>query len=141
MFRTQSGKVRCFVSASEPQRAGAPAAVCETYADETNGAFPQAPLITWAPGSSGRANIAGVNDRGELRWNHGDIPGANSPQDIVMQYGQTYQLNGWTIFASSAGTQLTNDRNRARHVRQHPERVIALTGSTAFQVRERGLNS
>ena len=27
-----------------------------------------------------------------------------------MQYCQTYQLNGWTIFASSDGTRLTNDR-------------------------------
>ena len=61
--------------------------------------------------SSGRANIAGVNHRGELRWNLGDIPGqVPGVTDIVMQYGQTYHLNGWTIFASSDGTQLTNDR-------------------------------
>lgn len=108
-FRTQSGKVRCFVSASESQRGGAPAAVCETYADETDGAFPQGPLVECGPGCRTRANIAGVDDKGELRWNSGDIPGANREEDVVMQYGHTYRANGWTIEANSDGTRLTND--------------------------------
>ncbi|MBB2772588.1 MULTISPECIES: hypothetical protein [Mycolicibacterium] len=110
-FRSQSGKVRCFVSASEPQRGGAPAAVCETYADETDGSFPQAPLITDPWGSKNQANIVGVDDMGNLRWSHGDIPGANSAEDIVMQYGQTYRAQGWTIQASSDGTRLANDHS------------------------------
>src|SRR3954471_6814997 len=51
----------------EPQRGGHPAAVCETQADETHGVFPQGPLVTDQSGSY-RANIAGVDDTGELRW-------------------------------------------------------------------------
>lgn len=108
-FRTQSGKVRCFVSASESQRDGAPAAVCETYADETDGAFAQGPLVECGPGCRTRANLAGVDDKGELRWNSGDIPGANREEDVVMRYGHTYRANGWTIEAKSDGTKLTND--------------------------------
>jgi hypothetical protein len=92
--------------------------------------------------SSGRANIAGVNHRGELRWNLGDIPGqVPGVTDISMQYGQTYHLNGWTIFSKQRRHPVDQRPHRPRHVRQHSERVIALTGSTAFQVRERGLNS
>ena len=110
MFRTMSGKMRCFASSNEPSRGGGPLAVCETYAQETDGAFPQAPLINYAPGSSDRANIVMVNDRGQLSWDIGDIPGMNSPQDTVMEYGKTYRSDGWTISAGSAGTRLTNQR-------------------------------
>lgn len=106
MYKTQSGKMRCFVSASEPQRSGRPAAVCETYAEETDGHFPQGPIIEYAPDGSGRANIVSVDDRGELKWDLGDLGGA---QDTVMGYGQTYHANGWTILANTDGTRLTND--------------------------------
>lgn len=106
-FRTQSGKVRCFTSSFE-QKVGGPAAVCETYADETNGSFPQAP-----PCSDGaawvRCNIVVANTRGQLFWDLGDIPGANRQNDIVMSYGQTYRGDGWTVSASSDGTRITND--------------------------------
>ncbi len=30
--------------------------------------------------------------------------------DIVLNYGQTYHINGWTILPSFDGTRFTNDR-------------------------------
>ncbi|MDT5012938.1 MAG: hypothetical protein QOH57_4555 [Mycobacterium sp.] len=111
MLRTESSKMRCFVSASEPQRDRRPAAVCETYATETDGHFPQGPDVEYSPGSSGRANIVSVNDSGELKWDIGDIPGEfPGTPDVVMKYGQTYHMGGWTIAAASDGTRFTYDR-------------------------------
>ena len=41
----------------------------------------------------------------------GNIPG--SPEvmanDVVLNYGQTFHLNGWTIIPSEDGTRFTND--------------------------------
>lgn len=100
--RTTSGKVRCIVSADN--------AVCETYAPENGGSFPQAPLVPSEPGKTSRANIVNFNASGGLRWGFGDIPGSEPEKDIVLAYGQTYRMNGWTIAASADGTRFTNDQ-------------------------------
>jgi hypothetical protein len=39
----------------------------------------------------------------------GTFPARTSPMNVVMQYGQTYHANGWTIVANSDGTRFTND--------------------------------
>ena len=106
-FRAQTGKVRCF-TASFDQKVGGPAAVCETYADETGGSFPQGP-----PCSDGAAwhtcNIVAANNRGQLFWDLGDIAGSAAIHDILMSYGQTYRADGWTVSSGSDGTRLSND--------------------------------
>ena len=104
-FKTQSGKVRCFVTAYDA-KVGAPAAVCETYAAAS---FPNGALIKDLWGDSDQANIVWVDPSGQLGWDVGDIPGSASIQDTVMRYGQTYRAYGWTLEASSSGTRITND--------------------------------
>ena len=48
---------------------------------------------------------------GNARGVKGNIPG--SPEvmanDVVLNYGQTFHLNGWTIIPSEDGTRFTND--------------------------------
>lgn len=106
-FKTQSGKVRCFTSSYDGKIGGA-AAVCETYADETRGSFPQGPP-NYERGNGARSNIVAVNDKGQLHWYLGDIAGSSAIHDIVMSYGQTYHADGWTLAASSDGTRISND--------------------------------
>jgi len=36
-------------------------------------------------------------------------PAEAEAQDTVLQYGQTYHINGWTVLPSSDGTTFTND--------------------------------
>jgi hypothetical protein len=40
---------------------------------------------------------------------NGNIPGAHPENDTVLNYGQTYDILGWTILPSSDGTRFTND--------------------------------
>jgi hypothetical protein len=99
--RTQSGKTRCLVMTNDVGHGGGPAVACEY----TPG-FPQAPV------SSGgfHFDIASVDAAGNLKWDIGNIGGAGTPQnDIVLNYGRTYHLQGWTIQPSFEGTRFTND--------------------------------
>jgi len=94
--RTSSGQVRCGVGTSE--------VACERTAGE---GFLNAP-------TSGRPagwhwNLAVANSGGGFRWDVGNIGGAYIDQDLVMGYGQTYNINGWTIQTSSGGTRFTNN--------------------------------
>ena len=94
--RTESGKVRCTVSPSySPDSVGC----------EYGPGFPQAPID---PESGNHKHLAIVNASGALQWVEGNIDGL-SPYDIVLTYGQTYHIRGWTILPSSDGTRFTND--------------------------------
>ena len=92
--RTQSGNTRCL--------AWPGSVVCQYLPG-----FAQAPVdssgIHW--------DLAVVTSAGEFNWAEGNIPG--SPEvmanDVVLNYGQTFHLNGWTIIPSEDGTRFTND--------------------------------
>jgi hypothetical protein len=91
--RTESGKVRCVISADN--------AACERSSAD---GFPDAP-----PGQlGGHQNIAQVDANGAFSWVEGNI-GIGDDQDVVLAYGQTYRFNGWTIVSTFDGTRLTND--------------------------------
>ena len=48
--------------------------------------------------------------RQAFNWKDGNIGGGGMPQnDMVLNYGQTYQIQGWTVLPSSDGTRFTND--------------------------------
>jgi hypothetical protein len=44
-------------------------------------------------------------------WDIGNIPGSPeaTAKDIVLNYGQNYNINGWTIRPTADGTRFTND--------------------------------
>jgi hypothetical protein len=96
--RTESGQVRCGVTANDQGHGGGPLVDCQMRA----GYFPKAPPDM---------NIVAAGATGALNWYDGNI--AWSPeavaQDIVLNYGQTYDINGWTILSTFNGTRFTND--------------------------------
>ncbi|BBX30562.1 hypothetical protein GCM10009632_04930 [Mycolicibacterium alvei] len=92
--RTKSGKVRCVVDPGE--------VVCERTSVE---GFPQAPASTTG---AGRWNLAKVDTNGTLTWAEGNIGGADLDDDLVLEYDQVQQLNGWNIEPTSGGTRFTN---------------------------------
>lgn len=100
--RTQSGKVRCIVSANDVDHGGGPLVVCE-YND---GGFPQAPSE-----SGSHSNLAVVRGNGAFNWNIGNIGADPSAlaSDVVLSYGQTFQINGWTITPTFDGTRFANN--------------------------------
>lgn len=92
--RTESGKVRCVISAAH--------AACErTSAD----GFPDAPPSQYG----GHWNVAGLDADGNFEWSEGNIGGGSENNDVVLAYGETYRFKGWTIDPSFDGTHLTND--------------------------------
>ena len=91
--RTESGKVRCVISAAH--------AICErTSAD----GFPDAPVSQY-----GHWNGAELDADGNFKWSDGNIGGGGEDHDVVLTYGNTYRFKGWTILPSFDGTRLTND--------------------------------
>jgi hypothetical protein len=56
-------------------------------------------------------NLAVVRGTGAFNWDDGNIPGnaQAEAQDILLNYGQTYHINGWTVLPNSDGTRFTND--------------------------------
>jgi hypothetical protein len=105
--RTESGRVRCYVYINDVGHGGGPSVVCSTTSQDPAG-FPQAPL-SGTPGY--RFNLAVVRANGAFNWDIGNIPGSReaTAKDIVLNYGQTYRINGWTILPSFDGTTFTND--------------------------------
>ncbi|WP_126298320.1 hypothetical protein [Mycolicibacterium phlei] len=104
IVRTQSGKMRCIVSANDVSHGGGPLVACRAR-------FTNAPI--WPQSTlNERMNIAVVRGNGAFKWEIGDIPGTTEvmAQDIVMTYGKTYRLNGWTIEPAFDGTRFTYDR-------------------------------
>lgn len=103
IVRTQSGKMRCLVMINDAGHGGGPSVACQA-------AFSQAPM--WPQGSLGeRMNIAIVKYDGAFNWDIGNIPGSDAvmANDIVMTYGSTYRINGWTAHSTFEGTRFTND--------------------------------
>ncbi|WP_237573603.1 hypothetical protein [Mycolicibacterium lacusdiani] len=92
---TKSGQVRCAVSTAS--------VVCERNSVD---GFPQAPVST----TGGRNwNLAAIDASGAFEWNEGNIGGPDPDDDLVLEYGQTQQLSGWTIDARSNGTMFTSE--------------------------------
>lgn len=109
--RTESGKVRCDVQADKVG--------CQYLPG-----FPQAPVDPPPPcppppgtylrcgGEGFHWDIANVTAGGAFSWMNGNLAagGSASPQkDVVLNYGQTYHLQGWTISPNDDGTRFTND--------------------------------
>jgi len=108
--RTESGRLRCIV--------GPDKVACEASGPESIG-FPQAPISL--PESQCRNpcpggvhfDLAEVTASGGFRWMDGNIGGGGTPQnDLVLNYGQTYSIQGWTVVPNSDGTRFTNDGTR-----------------------------
>ena len=100
MIVTESGKVRCVVSADDVPRGGGPMVVCQPT---DGGPFPQAP---WAASKfDERLNLAVKRGTGEFTWSKGSI--AAPGQDMVLSTGQTYNVNGWTIESEETRTKFT----------------------------------
>jgi hypothetical protein len=92
--RTESGKVRCVISAGH--------AACERGSAD---GFPDAPPSQYG----GHWNVAGIDADGNFAWSEGNIGGGSENQDVVLTYGNTFRFKGWTILPSFDGTRLTND--------------------------------
>jgi hypothetical protein len=107
--RTQSGNTRCEV--------GSGSVTCQYLPG-----FSQAPVDpplncppppgTYLRCTSGHHwDLATVTSGGAFHWDDGNIPG--TPQatanDVVLNYGQTFHIQGWTIVPSEDGTRFTND--------------------------------
>lgn len=98
---TQSGTLRCLVSADYVPQGGGPMVVCQLTDGQP---FPQAP---WAATKySSRLNLAVMRGSGEFLYTKGSVPGSGA--DIVLNSGQT-QINGWTIQADEKRTRFTYD--------------------------------
>jgi hypothetical protein len=56
-------------------------------------------------------DLAVVISAGAFKWDNGNIPGTPEvmANDVILSYGQTYHLNGWTIIPTEDGTRFTND--------------------------------
>lgn len=93
-IQTKSGQVRCAVSAVS--------VVCER---NSASGFPQAPA---SAAGGGRWNLAGIASDGTFDWSEGNIGGGDPAADHVLEYGESYRINGWTIDAGSEGTRFTN---------------------------------
>lgn len=51
-----------------------------------------------------------IRASGAFSWNNANLGGGGTPQnDLVLNYGQTYHVLGWTIVPTSDGTRFTND--------------------------------
>lgn len=107
--RTQSGNTRCLMYS-------------DTVACQYLPGFSQAPVDppsncppppgTYLQCTSGHHwDIASVTAGGAFRWDDANIPG--TPQvvanDVVLNYGQVYHVQGWTINPAEDGTRFTND--------------------------------
>lgn len=99
--RTQSGQVRCLVMVNDQGHGGGPAVACEH-----GPGFPQAPISQYG----NHFDLAVSHASGAFNWDDGNIGGGGAPQnDLVLNYGQTYHVQGWTINPSEDGTRFTND--------------------------------
>jgi hypothetical protein len=64
-----------------------------------------------SPQYNEQMNLAVVRGTGAFNWDIGNIPGSSEAmaKDIVLNYGQAYHINGWTIVPNNDGTRFTND--------------------------------
>jgi len=98
--RTESGRVRCIV---QPEK------VAREASGPGSTGFPQAPIAlpesqcrnSPCPGGI-HFDLAEITVSGAFDWNDGNIGGGGTPQnDLVLNYGQTYHIQGWTVLPSS----------------------------------------
>jgi hypothetical protein len=108
--RTQSGNTRCEV--------GSGAVVCQYLPGFSQAPVEPSPSCPPPPGTYLRCggpgihwDLAEVTSGGAFRWGNGNIPGTSQAManDVVMNYGQTYNLQGWTINPGEDGTRFSND--------------------------------
>ncbi len=92
--RTESGQVRCVISAGH--------VACERASAD---GFPDAPPDQFG----GHWHVAGIDADGKFAWSDGNIGGGSEPQDVVLTYGNTVSFKGWTIVPGPDGTRVTND--------------------------------
>lgn len=104
--RTQAG-TRCYVYENDTSHGGGPLVVCQRAGGGPP--FPQAPM---SAEYNQQMNLAIVRDTGALSWDIGNIPGSkeSAANDIVLTYGQTYNVNGWSVASAVDGTRFTNNR-------------------------------
>jgi len=105
--RTQSGRVRCWVTATgsfppltPPDGAGG-YVICEAGL----GGFDSAPMV---PGPPYHLNNAVVGATGNFAFNLSNM-GQVSENQLTLSYGQTYNIQGWTILSGPDGTRFTNN--------------------------------
>lgn len=103
--RTQSGKVRCYVFANDVSHGGGPLVVCQQTDARP---FPQAPISSEF---GSQMNLAIVKGSGAFSWEIGNIAGSDAAvaNDVVLNYGRSYNINGWTILPNEDGTRFTSD--------------------------------
>ncbi|WP_157531234.1 hypothetical protein [Mycobacterium sp. IS-1496] len=84
---------------------GGPLVVCQRWSGEP---FAQSP---YSAEHRERLNLAVVRANGDFYWNIGNIPGSAeaTANDLVLNYGQTYHVNGWAILSTFDGTRFKHD--------------------------------
>jgi hypothetical protein len=112
--RIESGRVRCWVTATGAGTDNnGPTVICEASGPGVseggqNVGFLQAPMgnygLHW--------DDAVADSAGHFHFGDANIGGAHTENDLVLNYGQTYHVQGWTIQPSSDGTRFTNDNSR-----------------------------
>ena len=112
--RTQSGKVRCLVTATgQGTGANGPVVICEAsgpmsapFDQWENDGFTQAPMTSYGS----HYHNAVVDAAGNFSFQDGgNIGGAYPEDDTVLNYGQPYNIQDWTIQPAPDGTRFTND--------------------------------
>lgn len=111
--RTQSSRVRCWVTATGVMTGNtSPTVICEASSPTSppwdqweNNGFLQAPLVRTDLHSTG----ALVDAAGNSSFQVGNIGAANPENDLILNYGQTYGIQGWTITSSPGGTRFVNN--------------------------------
>jgi len=105
--RTQSGRVRCWVTATgsfppltPPDGAGG-YVICEAGL----GGFDSAPTVPGPPHHMNNATVDAAGSFSFLLANMGQV----SEDELVLSYGQTYNIQGWTILSGPDGTRFTNN--------------------------------
>ena len=106
---TQSGQLRCLVSADNVPRGGGPMVVC-AHADGT----PWAKTIPATNMNSAPLTVAVKLEGGQFYWATGtatdpNAPAAPSDQGTAVSPGQSVHINGWTITDEPMRTRIEND--------------------------------
>ncbi len=105
MIVTPVAKSRCLVSADNFARGGGPMVVCE-HLDGSPWGTAQYALEK----NSSRLTLAIERGTGEFRWDKGPLSdGGDTGQPVVVDAGQTYRVNGWTIQGEELRTRFTYD--------------------------------
>lgn len=112
--RTQSGKVRCWVTATgQGTGINGPAVICEAsgpmsppFNQWENVGFTQAPMTS----NGSHYHTAFIDAAGNFSFrDNGNIGAARPNEDLVLNYGQTYNVQGWTVLSAPDGTRFIND--------------------------------